>query len=108
ATTSAPHSETIPEILRLDQISDGVLFCLARGSLKQVTFREPREGLTFGVTTDGMLKTLNVKKDLRRTDARDGVVNVAALRLKLGGNIGSAEFARRLIRMPEEQIIKWD
>jgi hypothetical protein len=106
-TTSAPHSETIPEILRLDQIADGVLFCLARGSLKEMTFREPREGLTFGVTTDGMLKTLNVKKDLLRADSRNGVVNVAALRLKLGSNIGSAEFARRMIRMPEEQVIKW-
>jgi hypothetical protein len=106
-TTSAPPSAALPEILRLDQIADGVLFCLARGSLQQLTFREPREGLTFGVTTDGMLKTLNVKKNFLRADCRDGVVNVADLRLKLGNNLGSAEFARRMIRMPEEQVIEW-
>ena len=112
ATTSAAHSDTIPEILRLDQIADGVLFCLARGSIQRVTFREPREGITFGVGTQGTVnarkagKTLDVKKNLLRRDSLDGVVNITALRDQLAV-AGSAEFAVEMIRKPEEQIIKW-
>jgi hypothetical protein len=112
ATTSAAPDTVVPDILRLDQIADGVLFCLARGSLKQVTFREPREGITFGVNTDGEIRarksgeTFNVRSKLLRADARDGVIDIAALRDKLE-NAGSAEFALQMIRMPEEQVIEW-
>jgi hypothetical protein len=117
AVTSAEHSDVIPEILRLDQIADGVLFCLARGSIKQVTFREPREGITFGVDGDGMIKarksgkTLEVKKQFQRTDAGPGVADIGSLRRKLseaeGTQIGPAELALQMIRMPEEQDIEW-
>jgi hypothetical protein len=115
-TTDAPKAAHLPEILRLEQIADGVLFCLARGSIKEVTFREPREGLTFGVDTDGNVHAgetnvkLNVRPGLLRPDARPGVADLAALggRLKaaLGRGVGSAEFALQMIRMPEEQVIK--
>ncbi|HKY06507.1 MAG TPA: hypothetical protein VJQ56_16535, partial [Blastocatellia bacterium] len=52
ATTTGPIAN-FPEILRMDQIADGVMFCLAGGLIKRVTFREPREGLTFGVPSEG-------------------------------------------------------
>jgi hypothetical protein len=116
-TTDAPPSPHLPEILRLEQIADGVLFCLARGSIKQVTFREPREGLTFGVDTDGNVQAhtsavqLNVRPGLLRADSRPGVADVAALRGRLAEaekrKVGSSEFALQMIRMPEEQVIKW-
>ena len=117
ATTDAPPAANLPEILRLDQIADGVLFCLARGSIKEVTFREPREGLTFGVDTDGNVQArsskvkLKVRPDLQRAGARTGVADVAALRAQLAESekraVGPAEFALQMIRMPEEQVIKW-
>lgn len=117
ATTDAPQAANLPEILRLDQIADGVLFCLARGSIKQVTFREPREGITFGVDTDGNFQArtsetkLNVRPGFLRADSRPGVADVAALRGRLAESekrkVGAAEFALQMIRMPEEQIIKW-
>lgn len=117
ATTDAPTAAHLPEILRLDQIADGVLFCLARGSIRQVRFREPREGLTFGVDSDGNILEstssvkLNVNPGLLRASARPGVADVAALRARLtaaaGSKVGPAEFAIRMIRMPEEQVIKW-
>jgi hypothetical protein len=112
ASTSDATDQTIPKILRLDQISDGVLFCLARGSLESVTFREPREGITFGLGSDGKLKasksgkTLDVKKDLLRAGPPRGVVDIASLRDQLT-SAGSAEFAAQMIRMPEEQAINW-
>jgi hypothetical protein len=111
-TTIADPDQTMPKILRLDQISDGVLFCLARGSLDRVTFREPREGITFGVGSDFKIQarksgqTLDVKKDLLRAGALSGVVDVAALRDQLA-SAGSAEFAAQMIRKPEEQAIVW-
>jgi len=120
AITNAADSDILPRILRLDQIADGVLFCLARGSLKQVTFREPREGITFGVGTGGEVKTRNsnatvkVKEELMRAGACDGVADIAALVRQLAkldklpeGSVGSAEFGLQMIRMPEEQIIEW-
>jgi len=117
ATTSAEHSDVIPEILRLDQIADGVLFCLARGSLKQVTFREPREGITFGVDSEGAIKarksgkTFEIKKQFQRSEAGAGVTEVGSLRRKLaeaeGAEIGPAALALQMIRMPEEQVIEW-
>ena len=117
AKTDAPSSPHLPEILRLEQVADGVLFCLARGPIRQVSFREPREGLTFGVDTDGKVLAgtsgvrLNVRPGLLCADSRPGVTNVAALREKLnetlGHKVGPAEFALRMIRMPEEQVIKW-
>jgi hypothetical protein len=119
AITNAEDSEILPRILRLDQIADGVLFCLARGSLKQVTFREPREGITFGVGTGGVVKTRNLNatvkiKELMRAGACDGVADIAAIVDQLTkldklpeGSVGSAEFGLQMIRMPEEQIIEW-
>ncbi|MDT5271218.1 MAG: hypothetical protein QOH49_3404 [Acidobacteriota bacterium] len=117
ATTDAPRAANLPDILRLEQIADGVLFCLARGSIKAVTFREPREGLTFGVDTDGNLQAhtsgtkFNVRPGLMRADSRPGVADVAALRGRLAEsekrNVGPAEFALQMIHMPEEQVIKW-
>jgi hypothetical protein len=124
ATTSTTLGDDFPDILRFDQIADGVLFCLARGSLKEVIFREPREGLTFGVNSDGAIETrkakknLNVRKDFARPESGDGVVDIAALRSKLvqlewgnqglrENNFGSAEFALQMIRRPEEQVIGW-
>ncbi|MGH9760142.1 MAG: hypothetical protein ACREAC_04775, partial [Blastocatellia bacterium] len=116
ATTRAAQDDTGPKILRLDQISDGVLFCLARGSIERVIFREPREGITFGVDTQGAIKArksgqiFNVKKDFLRK-AGPGVVDVAALRTRLeaseGPGLGAAAFAVQMIRMPEEQVIQW-
>jgi hypothetical protein len=110
--TSATQDQNIPMILRFDEIAEGVLFCLARGSLNEVTFREPREGVTFGVGSDGKLtatkskKTVDVKKDLLRTGSPAGVVNVSGLREQLAST-GSAEFAVEMIRRPEEQSINW-
>ena len=112
-TTNAAPDNNIPKILRYDQISDGVLFCIARGSIESVTFREPREGITFGVASDGTLdvnklnKRLDVKKDLLRTGQSAGVVDIASLRDQLA-SAGSAEFATQMIRMPEEQAINWE
>lgn len=109
AKTNARPDPNLPQILRFDQIADGVLFCLARGLIEDVTFREPREGLSFGVGSDGKLrktKTVDVKKDFL-SDRAPGVVEIA----KLGKNLtssGSAEFATQMIRDPEEQSIKWD
>lgn len=112
AATNAPADPNLPKILRLDQISEGVLFCLARGSLETVTFREPREGITFGVSSDGKVKAtksgkvLDVKKDLLKTAAPAGVVDLAKLREQLACN-GSAELAVEMIRKPEQQDINW-
>ncbi len=54
---------------------------------------------------------LNIKPGLLRAGARDGVADVAALRGRLGETlgrkVGPAEFALRMVRMPEEQAIKW-
>ena len=98
ATTNAELDQTLPNILRFDQISEGVLFCLARGSIKQVVFREPREGLTFGVGTEESVA--------RRSDGLEGVVDISGLGQKLGCT-GSAQFAVKMIRKPEEQTIEW-
>lgn len=106
--TNAPDDPNIPKILRFDQIAEGVLFCLVRGTIQEVTFREPREGITFGVGSNGKLesksgKSLDVKKDLLRSD---GVVNIAKLQTELTSP-GSAAFATEMIRKPEEQTITW-
>lgn len=112
AKTSATQEQTLPKILRFDQIAEGVLFCLARGTVEEVTFREPREGLTFGVGSDGTIKasksgkTLDVKKNLVRSGPTGGVVDIAKLQVELA-SAGSAELATEMIRKPEEQSITW-
>jgi hypothetical protein len=112
AKTSATQDQTLPKILRFDQIAEGVLFCLARGTVDEVTFREPREGLTFGVASDGTLKatkakkTLELKKNLLRAGPVDGVVDITRLQVELTTS-GSAELATEMIRKPEEQSIAW-
>jgi hypothetical protein len=112
ARTNAPADPNLPQILRFDEIAEGVLFCLARGLIQEVTFREPREGLTFGVGSDGKLTaakaktTLDVKKTLLRSGPIAGVVEIAKLQDQLT-TAGSAEFATQMIRRPEEQSIKW-
>ena len=108
--TSAAVDQKLPAILRYDQVSDGVLFCLVRGSIDQLVFREPREGLTFGVTSSGEIEStqsINVKRDLKRRDAVEGVVDIAALRNKLACT-GSAQLAVKMMRKPEEQLIEWE
>ena len=117
AKTSAERHDVIPEILRLDRVADGVLFCLARGSLSEVTFREPREGITFGVNSDGAVvsksdKAFNVKEHSMRKDARPGVADISRLESKLAewegaAHIRPAQFALQMIRKPEKQIIEW-
>ena len=103
AATSATQDPNLPQILRFDQIADGVLFCLARGLIKEVTFREPREGITFGVGSDGKLKARKrVRSWMSRTtcfavDPTAGVVDIAKLRKQLPSS-GSAEFATQMIR----------
>lgn len=110
--TDAAPDPNLPQILRFDQIADGVLFCLARGLIQEVRFREPREGITFGVGSDGKLKavkagkTLDVKGSLLRPGRTGGVVEIAKLQEQLKST-GSAEFATQMIRRPEEQSIKW-
>jgi hypothetical protein len=109
--------DTIPRILRMDQIVDGVLFCLVRGSIEKVIFREPLEGLTFGVSSEGTLQgrrsnnVIRLKKDLMRAASGEGVVDIATLRTTLGQQekvrVGAAEFATQMLRMPEEQTIEW-
>ncbi len=112
AKTSATQEQTLPKILRFDQIAEGVLFCLARGTVQEVTFREPREGLTFGVGSDGTIKaaksgkTVDVKKNLVRSGPTGGVVDIAKLQVELA-SAGSAELATQMIRKPEEQSITW-
>jgi len=111
AKTNAPDDPNIPKILRFDQIAEGVLFCLVRGTIQEVTFREPREGITFGVGSNGKLvaqsgKTVDVKKDLLRSGSPDGVIDIAKLRTELTST-GSAAFATEMIRKPEEQTITW-
>lgn len=112
AKTNARSDPNLPQILRFDQISDGVLFCLTRGLIEDVTFREPREGLTFGVGSDGKLearktgKSVDVKNNMLRSGS-PGVVEIAKLGEQLNSS-GSAEFATQMIRHPEEQSIKWD
>jgi len=111
ATSSGAPDQTMPNILRFDQIADGVLLCLGRGALNQIVIREPREGLTFGVSSKGEVEfgqpvqTLNVK-NLRRSEAVDGVIDVSDLKSKLGC-VGSAQFAAKMIRRTEEQVIEW-
>lgn len=108
-TTDATDDPAIPKILRYEEVTEGVLFCLARGSIQKIIFREPREGLTFGVSSKGEVEgqhSINVKRDLRRSDSLDGVVNIAGLREKLA-SAGSAQFAVKMIRRPEEQLIEW-
>jgi hypothetical protein len=112
AATSAAPDPNLPQILRFDEISEGVLFCLVRGSLETVMFREPREGITFGVSSDGKVKAtksgkvLDVKKDLLKTASPAGVVDIAKLREQLECS-GSAELATQMIRKPEQQDINW-
>ncbi len=112
AKTSATKDPTLPQILRFDQIAEGVLFCLARGTVDEVTFREPREGLTFGVASNGTLqatkakKTLELKKNLLRAGPIGGVVDITKLQAELT-TTGSAELATEMIRKPEEQSITW-
>jgi hypothetical protein len=112
AKTNARSDSNLPQILRFDQISDGVLFCLTRGLIEDVTFREPREGLTFGVGSDGKLearktgKSVDVKNSMLRSGS-PGVVEIAKLGEQLSSS-GSAEFATQMIRHPEEQSIKWN
>jgi hypothetical protein len=112
AITSAAPDPNLPKILRLDRISEGVLFCLVRGSLETVTFREPLEGTTFGVSSDGKVKaaksgqTLDVKKDLMRESAPAGVVDISRLCNQLQCS-GSAELATQMLRKPEQQDINW-
>ena len=111
AKTDAAADPNLPQILRFDQIADGVLFCLARGTIQQVTFREPREGITFGVGSNGKLnvrktgKSLD-KSELLRSETPAGVVDIARLQAQLT-SAGSAEFATQMIRRPEEQSIIW-
>ena len=114
AKTSGALGGKAPEILRLDQISDGVLFCLASGPIEEVIFREPRESVTFGVNTDGSVNpasgaAINVKRELMRAASREGVVDIAGLGLRLNPESGvrPAEFAVQMIRQPEEQVIRW-
>ena len=112
AKTSATQDQTLPKILRFDQIAEDVLFCLARGTVDEVTFREPREGITFGVASDGTLKarkankTLDIKKNLLRAGAVGGVVDITRLQVELT-TAGSAELATEMVRKPEEQSIAW-
>ena len=109
-STNAPSDPNLPRILRLDQVAEGVLFCLVRGSLETVTFREPREGITFGLSSDGKVKAsksgkvLDVRKDLLR--APEGIVDIAKLGVQLESS-GSAEMATEMIRKPEQQDINW-
>lgn len=108
--TSAAIDQKLPSILRYDQVSDGVLFCLVRGSIDQLVFREPREGLTFGVTSAGEIESsqsVNVKRDFQRRDAVAGVIDIAGLRTKLACS-GSAQLAVKMLRKPEEQVIEWE
>lgn len=110
--SSDTKEQNLPTVLRFDEVAEGVLLCLARGSVTQVTFREPREGITFGVGSDGKLnvsktgKTLDVMKDLLRTNAPAGVVDLTKLQEQLT-TTGSAEFATQMIRRPEELSINW-
>lgn len=106
--TSAAADQKLPTILRYDQVSDGVLFCLVRGSIDQLVFREPREGLTFGVSSSGVIESsqsVNVK-DVKRRDGVEGVIDISALRTKLACT-GSAQLAVKMLRKPEEQVIEW-
>ena len=107
--TNAAPSQTLPQILRYDRVSDGVLFCVARGSIEQLVFREPREGLSFGVTSTGEIESgtpVNVKRDLKRRDSLEGVTDISELRTKLSCT-GSAQLAVKMMRKPEEQVIAW-
>jgi len=112
AKTRATQDQTLPTILRFDQIADGVLFCLARGTVEEVTFREPREGVNFGVNSDGTItasksgQTLDVKKHFIRNGLPGEVVDIEKLRKELH-SAGSAELATEMIRKPEEQSITW-
>lgn len=112
AKTIATQDPTLPAILRFDQIADGVLFCLARGLIEEVTFREPREGITFGAGSDGKLTvsktgdTLDVQKEFLRPAPPAGVADIAKLQARMT-SVGSAEFATQVMHHPEEQSIKW-
>ena len=111
AKTSAAQDATLPNILRFEQIADGVLLCLARGTVEEVRFREPREGITFGVGSSGKIKTksgafLDVKTDYLRTGPFGGVVDITKLQGALASS-GSADFATQMILKPEEQSITW-
>jgi hypothetical protein len=111
AKTNAADDPNIPKILRFDQIAEGVLFCLVRGEITEVTFREPREGITFGVGSDGRLKaqsgkTLDIKNNLLRSGPPGGVVDISRLQTELA-SAGSAALATEMIRKPEEQSITW-
>jgi hypothetical protein len=111
ARTNAKPDQTLPDILRFEQIADGVLFCLARGTIEAVRFREPREGITFGVGSHGKLKTkseelLDVKSNFLRSGPVGGVVDISKLQAALA-SAGSADFATQMIVKPEEQTITW-
>ena len=111
-------------VLRMDNPTEGVLFCLVRGRLKKVTLKEPREGLRFGVHSeeqgryvekpDGAKVTLG-KAMFRnpRGDGpleNDGVLKIGNLRAGLAGrdtDFGPAGFAVSMIRQPSEQTILW-
>lgn len=112
ARTSVSDDKALPSILRFDRIAEGVLFCLARGTIEEVRFREPREGITFGVGSHGKIKAaktgnmVDVKHNFLRPGPVGGVVDVGKLRTELA-SVGSAEFATEMILKPEEQTITW-
>jgi hypothetical protein len=51
------------------------------------------------------VQKVNVKS-LLRSDSLDGVIDITELKNKLAC-AGSAQFAVKMIRKPEEQVIEW-
>ena len=91
-----------------------------------MTFKAPREGLEFGVSSQDevALRTLTTDTGRSRRDARSvsvkpylgrtacGVLDVHGLATKINsstnaGKLSSAAFALQMLRLPEKQAFKW-
>ncbi|MCP4629912.1 MAG: hypothetical protein GY850_41360 [bacterium] len=119
---------SLPIVLRMDHLTDGVLLCMVRGTIRKVVFKEPREGLRFGVDSDdkialrkttGKIGTpvgdkakIAVDGGLLRSGSSRGVLDVASLAQKMAAAIpaakfGSAALALQMIRSPEQIRFEW-
>ncbi|HOY05176.1 MAG TPA: hypothetical protein PLO67_07235 [Saprospiraceae bacterium] len=126
---AAPSPDNvIPALLRLEQVAGGVLAGLVRGTIRQATFREPHEGLSFGISGEDTIRMRDgngrylgqadtVLKDIGKTYNRAtkaaGVLNIRALAEALGKKsgkptAGAAAFALQMIQSPTEQTFEWN
>ncbi len=103
--------------LRMEHLSEKVLLCIVKGEIASVDFKEPLEGIKFGVDAEGKvgkeggekrIATIeNETMKLQATYARGegGVLKVDALGTAL--DAGPAGFGYQLMRRPQDRTFNW-